>query len=425
MNALISKFDLSGFIQIGGDKSVDYEGRKYSICKYQGKHEDEFVVKEMKDGKPNGQVQLFRDNVLQQSWTEKDGKEEGNLTIYKDGIAQYILRWCDLKQVTTRNAYDNTDDKYDNVYMHMVVNNKNGCRRLEIRSVRNDVVVYRGEYNDSLECEGLGIAYDEESGVEKWCGYYKNGKLACMYQRFEKEEDDDNGDMRMIEYVVLEKEENQDNRIPIYIGGYVFDEKTNRFYRNGMGKVIDADSGICDRISQWDHGKEIEGSECVLYGGWYDEGTFDKSLRLYAMSSEEISLKMEEEKEKERLKDQVMICPGLEISVTRGLEEYISGDYVIFGSGWDTTNTKLVFSELPCLKRIVIGNYCFPNVRELLIDNDRTLTEVTIGDRCFMQEEKGGTDGICQISNCEALSEIEIGKYSFYDYNRFELISIH
>ena len=117
-----------------------------------------------------------------------------------------------------------------------------------------------------------------------------------------------------------------------------------------------------------------------------------------------------------------MICPGLGISIIRGLEEYSSGDFTIFGPG-DTTNTKLVFSELPCLKRIVIGRYCFQNVREFLIDNDCMLTEVIIGEYCFMQEEKGGTDGICQISNCEALCEIRIGRCSFQDYDRFELKS--
>ena len=390
----------------------------------------------MKDGKSNGQVQLFRDNVLQQSWVEKDGKEEGNLTIYKDGVVQHILRWSDLKQIKRRNANSgNKDEDYRNAYLHMVVNNKNGPRRLEIHSVHNNVVVYRGGYNDQLECEGFGIEYDEESGFEKHSGYYKNGKLVCMYQRFEKKdlgEDDgndniSNGRMRMIEYIVLDHEKAlksvQEKRIPIYIGGYVFDEKSFMFYRNGVGKILNADSGICDHISQWNHGEEIEGSECMLYGGWYDEGVFDKSLRLYAMSSEEISLKMAEEEEERRMRDQVMICPGLEVSVMRGLEEYLSGDFVIFGSGWDSETTKLVFSELPRLKRIVIGRYCFMNVRDLLITNECMLTEVIIGDHCFMQEEKGGTDGICQISNCESLCEISIGKYSFYDYDRFELKS--
>ena len=57
-------------------------------------------------------------------------------------------------------------------------------------------------------------------------------------------------------------------RIPIYVGGFRYDEDNETFIREGKGSLIDEKSGIAIRESEWKDGKEVSGVN--LHGGWYD-----------------------------------------------------------------------------------------------------------------------------------------------------------
>ena len=49
------------------------------------------------------------------------------------------------------------------------------------------------------------------------------------------------------------------HRIPVYIGGYTFNDESGLFVRAGRGNVINKSSGICDRVSEWrENGEEVE-----------------------------------------------------------------------------------------------------------------------------------------------------------------------
>ena len=95
---------------------------------------------------------------------------------------------------------------------------------------------------------------------------------------------------------------------------------------------------------------------------------------------------------------------------------------------------KLIFSTnlFHHLKSITIGCSCFTNVREFVIDGLESLESVKIGDDCFrskalyeISEEDLlsfiPTNGVCRITNCPNLRQLEIGSESFKDFKSFEL----
>lgn len=80
--------------------------------------------------------------------------------------------------------------------------------------------------------------------------------------------------------------------------------------------------------------------------------------------------------------------------------------------------------DLPNLRRIAIGNYCFWNVSEFIVDNLPCLESLTIG---FGSIKSRGSDfggSICRISSCSSLRDLVIGDNSFEDFQSFELFGL-
>ena len=82
--------------------------------------------------------------------------------------------------------------------------------------------------------------------------------------------------------------------------------------------------------------------------------------------------------------------------------------------------TEFILRGLPALKSIVIGDYCFGNVRVFELDGLSELESVVIGHHSF---RSGGerNDGSYRIANCPKLKSIYIDGFSFKDYHSFEL----
>ena len=57
------------------------------------------------------------------------------------------------------------------------------------------------------------------------------------------------------------------NRIPVFVGEYIFDESKESFLRNGRGYWIDEETRIAYREVEWKDGVEVSGRD--LYDGWY------------------------------------------------------------------------------------------------------------------------------------------------------------
>ena len=74
------------------------------------------------------------------------------------------------------------------------------------------------------------------------------------------------------------------------------------------------------------------------------------------------------------------IWAGLNFTQPRGIEELKIGDNSFNESCDDLSKMKMDLSELKRLKRIEIGNECFENVREFVIDGLESLESVKIGE---------------------------------------------
>ena len=382
----INQYDLSGYVLKGKPVIKNYQGKRYSIQQYQQEHEDEYTVMEInRNGVGNGNAQLFRKGILQMSWLMNNGEREGELTVYKDGVIDRILRWDDLREASKQG---------DDYHLCSIVNSDRDKEMWEEMIVGSRIVVYRGEIDkETRKREGFGIEYDEVSGVEKRSGYFKKGKLVHLCQEFEEEEVGEkeygiNRKMKMIEYGGEMDENNVDDitkRFPIYIGDYRFDSKEFKFIRNGLGNVLNEYSGICSCICEWnDKGEKIIGNEIVLNGGWKGKGRGknDKNQSIRVSQLEKI-----EEEERPYWNEKMTICSGLQLERPRGTEEFIIGNNELNGSCWFSSYMKMDLRELKRLNIIDIGNECFQNVREFVVDGLERLESVKIGGKCFQYSD--------------------------------------
>ena len=122
----------------------------------------------------------------------------------------------------------------------------------------------------------------------------------------------------------------------------------------------------------------------------------------------------------------LIICAGLNFTQSRGIEELIVSDNSYNESCDDLSKMKMNLSEFKKLKRIEFGNNCFEHVREFVIDGLESLESVKIGKYSFVidwYEERN--DGICRITNCPNLRQLEIGDRSFEDFKSFELSNLN
>ena len=57
------------------------------------------------------------------------------------------------------------------------------------------------------------------------------------------------------------------NRIPVFVGEFLYDEEKESFLRNGRGYWINEETRIVTREVEWKDGMEVSGRD--LYDGWY------------------------------------------------------------------------------------------------------------------------------------------------------------
>ena len=160
-------------------------------------------------------------------------------------------------------------------------------------------------------------------------------------------------------------------------------------------------------------GEKKEGSEVELHGGWYGKGRDG--------NGENQSIRISQLEKNEEDKQKLTICAGLNFTQPRGIEELIIGDNSFNESCDDLSKMKMDLSEFKKLKRIEIGNDCLQHIREFVIDGLERLESVKIGKKCFYIDDNERDDGICRIRNCPNLRQLEIDKYSFWNFKSFEI----
>ena len=188
---------MDGYVTDGEPKEIIINGSKYKIQCFQGDHEDEYVLK--KDRK----VRLFQNGVLKMFYEEEeaDGAQVGEFTRFENGCVAFVQSF---------------DDLLDSRNFNRIVNHENG-ERLEIYSHDSGKLIYHGEFNEKREREGWGIQYDEKTGRMMLEGIWKGNNLVEIIRKIEGN-------------IMTEFKRNGDNtitsnRIPVYVGEFVYDEE--------------------------------------------------------------------------------------------------------------------------------------------------------------------------------------------------------
>ena len=366
---------LEGYVSAGSVRKK-VRGRSFEVTTFQGKHSDEYMVKE----ESSGDCRLFRKGVLELSWREENGRKVDKFTLYEKGRV--------LRKESWKSAWNREEHRY--------VEDCKGTMRMIIRRGEENHVVYRGGFDDeeSLKREGEGYAYDEKSGRVLVHGVWKNDELLQILQEFESENE-------MIEYEVSEGENvSVLNRRPVYTGSYVFDESKNEYLRNGKGNEIDLNSGVATSECEWVNGALKDRVE--LFGGWYVKGREEDSLRVNATGPLRLHVSNE------------LKWSALNKCVT---------DVIVSSHCCNESVKMLDLSELKCLKRIEIGDDCFTSVSEVKLTGLQ-LESVVIGMNSFTKHKNGiGNDPNRHfyVKNCPSLKELKMGRYSFSDYSVCEI----
>ena len=93
----------------------------------------------------------------------------------------------------------------------------------------------------------------------------------------------------------------------------------------------------------------------------------------------------------------------------------------------DYSSHNLIFTNNSYyqLKSITIGANGFNRVRNYIVDGLESLEIVKIGVECFRISDDERNDGVCQITNCPNLRQLEIGDWSFEDFKSFEISNLN
>ena len=379
-----SQYLLNGYTTLGQPQNMVKNGMWNTVQRYQGEHRNEFLLRS-----PSGDVYLYENNVLKQHWQEKTkGVKSDEFVAYQNGRVRFRQRFQDI-----------VDHKNNN----RIAYHRKGLR-MEIWSAKTGHLIYHGEYNEKCQKEGWGIEYDKENGNMVIEGIWSNGTLVEVIRCF-------NGDT-MTEFKRNGKESlDPTRRIPIYMGGFYYDEDSEAFIREGKGCLIDAESGVAYRECEWKDGKEMNGLN--MYDGWFNQQS--KYLFLTATIPNEVYT--------EYLNSTINYTSemnNLSVQVTNlTISSYCCNDVI-----------SLNLNRYRWLRSIEIGSNCFDSLETFRIDGLNRLRRLTIDRNSFTEQNESRWDirgannksKSFHILNCESLESIQIGRYSFSDFaGNFEL----
>ena len=324
-----------------------------------------------------------------------NGAQVGEFTRFENGCVAFVQSF---------------DDILDSLNFNRIVNHENG-ERLEIYSNDSGKLVYHGEFNEEREREGRGIQYDEKTGRMMLEGIWKGNKLVEIIRKIE-------GNI-MTEFKRNGNNTIASNRIPVFIGEFVYDESKESFIRNGRGYWIDEETRIATREVEWKDGVEVSGRD--LYDGWYTQSTKQKSKpkpKYVPVAAPKLAKPVP--KRKEPAPNKIKICKSVEM----GNVSLDVTDLTVLSNGCNGLN-ELDLSRFKLLQSIEIGDECFGSMKTFQIEGLNRLKTIKIGKNSFTQKKNNAANDSSKsfhILNCESLESIQIGQYSFSDYaGEFEL----
>ena len=411
------------------------DGSNYSLQYYQGEHEDDYSLKK------DGRVCIFHNGILKMTYEEdEEDSGMGDFTCFENGRVAFVQ------------PFDDILDKHN---FNRIVNHCRG-ERMEIYSYESGKLIYHGEFNEKREREGWGIEYDAETGAMLLEGIWKGNKLVEIIRKIEGT-------------IMIEFKRNGDNtiasnRIPVFVGEFVYDEEKESFIRNGRGYWIDEETRIATREVEWKDGVEVSGRD--LYDGWYTRSTAPKPTPVSKPVSTPIpktqpkpestvkSTPISIETIKPAANDFVKPAPKpvpiaipvpepkpvpappkreeptapLRINVTgstKWSDVSLQVTDLTISSNCCNDLNALDLNRFQWLRSIEIGNECFGSVKTFKIDGLNELKTIKIGNNSFTQKKNSSGEDKSKsfhILNCESLESIQIGERSFSDFaGEFEL----
>ena len=108
----------------------------------------------MKDDKVEGRCQLFNRGILCLAWIMKNGKRIGGITEYENGKAIQKENWDSILGNGDRKVMENSREG-----LVMTI-------RCRCKNENEEIVIYRGEFDEEMNRYGYGIEYDRESGKD-------------------------------------------------------------------------------------------------------------------------------------------------------------------------------------------------------------------------------------------------------------------
>ena len=231
-------------------------------------------------------------------------------------------------------------------------------------------MIYRGSLDDKGNRIGRGFEFDAETGELKLEGIWMDNKLKTILRIFEENNN-------MIEFKSTTSNLELHERIPIYVGGYKYNELHNICSRDGTGFLINAD-GVATIRGTWKDG--VETDIVVMKNGWYH------------VEEDPLNLPVD---------TQVIRVPAYKLK------------YVSF----------LDLSRYKKMRTLDIEEYNFSNVDKFAIWENENLETVKIGQYSFYHRNKSdGMNRTFSIIDCTRLRSIYIGPFSFFYYTGgFEL----
>lgn len=339
--------------------------------------------------KKDGKVCLYQNGVIKMVFEEnEDGAQIGDFTYYENGRVAFVQSY---------------DDIWYNRNFNRVINHVNG-ERMEIVSHDSENLIYHGEFNKYREREGWGIAYDGKSGAMLLEGIWKKNKLVEIIRKIEG--------ATMIEFKRNGDNTKASNRIPVYVGEFIYDELNESFIRHGRGYLIDEETRIAIRECEWKDGMEVSGRD--LYDGWYSPSP-DPAL----LSSSTLNPPISSASDPSTNQPVISISePSKFLSISNEVSN------LSIASNSCNECMELDFSKFNMLQSIEIGNNCFTSVRKFNIERLRGLKSIRIGSSSFSlvkeqnwnSEEANDTDKSFCILSCKNLQTIKIGEWSFADF---------
>ena len=343
----------------------------------------------MKEGKKEGVSMLLRKNgtVFMKLMFVNDECEGEVTKRNENGSVVLKGRVSKGKEVGIWIEYDDDGNEkwrglYRNGKRYSILKEEEGVKGFYSEMSVNGDLLNVSEYDDEWRKNGKCFEYEGGRMVRE-CEY-KNGVMMGVLREWKEE--------CMIEYDV--------NGIRVYEGGFEGDMMKG-FVREGEGKEYGIDGKSALYVGGWKNGKrDGYGSEFKGYSALY-VGEWKNGLR--------------DGKGRELNENEEVIRSG----------KWIIGEYEGATKRFeDGYGNDLSGFDVDCLKgtgRLKIGNDCFKKVNRFVIDGLNELKSVNIGWNSFKLNKENRCGSKCLIMNCDQLSEIHIGGWSFFWYESFEL----